>query len=282
MKRRQFNNLIIYSLIGTGINTISFAESINSKDKKISKKDDHLKDYLFKMKNFDDHHPDDYVLSKQDFILLKSSLRRLKQIQRTVGYGNFNLLNFDDALKIAHRYSKVGDFSKAEKIFLEKIFYQNSLKYGFKGEKVLHNLTKNIDKKKTKKIPYTGHYLYSGTAIEQYNKILKDAGNQVILTSGIRSIIKQFYLFLNKAYKADGNLSLASRSLAPPGYSYHGIGDFDLGQKNFGIDNFTERFTTTPVYKKLNELGYIKLRYYKDNKFGVRFEPWHISLELNS
>jgi LAS superfamily LD-carboxypeptidase LdcB len=74
-------------------------------------------------------------------------------------------------------------------------------------------------------------------------------GNKVILTSGIRSIIKQLTLFLNKAYKNNGNISLASRSLAPPGYSYHAIGDFDVGQVGFGVANFTEKFTTTKVFK---------------------------------
>ncbi len=91
-------------------------------------------------------------------------------------------------------------------------------------------------------------------------------------------MIKQFLLFLNKAYNYDGNLSLASRSLAPPGYSYHGIGDFDVGQVGLGADNFTQRFTTTEVYRKLKDLGYIKIRYVEDNMLGVRFEPWHINV----
>ena len=88
-------------------------------------------------------------------------------------------------------------------------------------------------------------------------------------------------LFLNKAYKSNGNLSVASRSLAPPGYSYHGVGDFDVGQVGFGADNFTARFTSTEVFKKLENLGYINLRYQKDNLLGVRFEPWHIKVSSN-
>ena len=101
----------------------------------------------------------------------------------------------------------------------------------------------------------------------------------MVLTSGIRSVTKQFLLFLNKAYGSEGNLSLASRSLAPPGYSYHGIGDFDVGQTGLGPDNFTERFTTTSVYKRLNEQGYVRIRYPLDNMLGVRFEPWHIKVD---
>jgi LAS superfamily LD-carboxypeptidase LdcB len=91
--------------------------------------------------------------------------------------------------------------------------------------------------------------------------------------------MKQFMLFLNKAYQNQGNLSLASRSLAPPGYSFHGIGDFDVGQIGFGIDNFTERFTTSEVYRRLSELGYLTLRYTEKNLLGVRFEPWHIKMK---
>jgi len=71
---------------------------------------------------------------------------------------------------------------------------------------------------------------------------------------------------------------MASRSLAPPGYSFHGVGDFDVGKKGYGIDNFTEKFTKTDVYKKLNDLGYIRFRYHQDNYLGVRFEPWHIKV----
>jgi LAS superfamily LD-carboxypeptidase LdcB len=94
----------------------------------------------------------------------------------------------------------------------------------------------------------------------------------------VRSVIKQFLLFLNKAYRSKGNLSLASRSLAPPGYSFHGIGDFDVGQTGFGPYNFTARFVTTPVYQMLKERGYLKLRYPAGNLLGVRFEPWHIKI----
>ena len=90
--------------------------------------------------------------------------------------------------------------------------------------------------------------------------------------------MKQFLLFFNKAYKNNGNLSLASRSLAPPGYSFHGIGDFDVGQVGLGAANFNKIFTNTEVFKRLNALGYIKFRYPDKNLLGVRFEPWHIKV----
>jgi LAS superfamily LD-carboxypeptidase LdcB len=111
-----------------------------------------------------------------------------------------------------------------------------------------------------------------------YEKIQKKIGQDVVLTSGIRGVMKQFLLFLNKAVSSQGNLSMASRSLAPPGYSFHGTGDFDVGKKGFGIDNFTEKFTQTRVYNQLSDLGYIKFRYDRKNDLGVRFEPWHVEV----
>ena len=78
------------------------------------------------------------------------------------------------------------------------------------------------------------------------------------------------HLFLRKASKYQGNLSLASRSLAPPGYSFHGIGDFDVGNIHLGVKNFTNAFAKTDEYKKLIDLGYIDIRYPMDNELGVR------------
>ncbi len=240
--------------------------------------DGYVKDYLYKMETFNKPHPDDLYLDRKNFLILRSCVKRFERLQRTVGHGNFYLLSFDDAIKIARNYRRVGRFTKKEIDFLEMIFYKDSSVYGFYGEKPLKNITSRIQLKKVVKIRNTGNYLYSGLPLETYRKIKKDIGDQVILTSGVRSIIKQFLLFLNRVYESKGNLSLASRSLAPPGYSYHGISDFDVGQVGFGEANFTERFITTSVYKRLEELGYLKLRYPQENLLGVRFEPWHIKV----
>ena len=91
-------------------------------------------------------------------------------------------------------------------------------------------------------------------------------------------MVKQFYLYLNKVERHGGNLSLASRSLAPPGYSYHGTGDFDIGQMGGGKNNFSEKFIGTPVFRKLAAQGYVEYPYQRDNMLGVRYEPWHIKL----
>ena len=270
--------------------------------------DHFIKDYLHKIRNFDAHHQEDVRLDRGQFALLKSCVARFERLQRTVGHGNFYLLSFDGAfflatedssspvnfipmliygaaggimtvaIKISRNYPRVGRFTREELTFLEMIFYFDAAHYGFFGEKPLQNLTDRIQRRKVVKVPYTGNYLYKGLPLETYKKVRRDLGREVILTSGIRSVIKQFLLFLNKAYKHNGNLSLASRSLAPPGYSYHGIGDFDVGQVGLGADNFTKRFTTTRVYRKLKDLGYINIRYVEDNMLGVRFEPWHIKV----
>ena len=240
--------------------------------------DSHIKDRLLKKRLFDKVYDEDIILDKKFFSLLGASLKRLKRMQKIVGYGNFCLLNFDDAVKIGKAYSAIGAFPREELDFLEKIFCSQVTDYGFMGEKPIKTITGKIIKKEVKKIPYTGNYLYRGKPFEMYNRIKKQVGNDVILTSGVRSVMKQFLLFLNKAETSHGNLSMASRSLAPPGYSFHGVGDFDVGKKGYGIHNFTERFTQTNVYKKLTDLGYLKFRYERDNDLGVRFEPWHIEV----
>lgn len=279
MKRRNF-----LKTITAGIIVGWLAPEALAKISKISprtppeKYDDYIKDYLSKIRNFNKYHPGDVILDRKKFRLLKSSVRRLNRLQRTVGHGNFYLLNFDDAIKFARRYPKIGRFPKAELAFLEIIFYEDGALYGFFGEKPLRNITDRIKIRQVNKVPYTGNYLYRGPALETYKKMRREVGDRVILTSGVRNIMKQFLLFLNKSYKCKGNLSMASRSLAPPGYSYHGIGDFDVGQVGFGVANFSLRFTKTEVFSKLRDLGYINLRYPKDNLLGVRFEPWHIKV----
>ncbi len=284
MKRRAFLKLVTTAMIGGSIAPEVLAGDLFFPTKAINREniDQHIKDYLIKMKHFDKPHKDDFYLAPKTYSILKSSFKRLNRLQKTVGHGNFYLLNFDEALKIARSYTRVGRFPKEELNFLEMIFYEDSAHYGFLGEKPLKNLTDQVKRQKAVKVRQTGNYLYKGAPLETYNKIKKAIGDQVILTSGIRSVMKQFILFLGKAYRNNGNMSLASRSLAPPGYSFHGIGDFDVGQVGFAALNFTAKFTSTNVFNKLIDLGYIKMRYNEGNLFGVRFEPWHIQVQLDA
>ena len=248
MKRRNFLKAVVGVVIAGGLVPDVLADiSVIALNRTPEKHDIHIKDYLHKMHNFNKAHPGDILLDQRENRLLKSCVARFKRLQRTVGHGNFYLLSFDRAIKVARNYSRVGRFSRDELDFLEKIFYADASMYGFFGKKPLENLTFRVKRRKVLKVPYTGNYLYKGLPIETYHRIRRELGNQAILTSGVRSIIKQFLLFLDKAHRNNGNLSLASRSLAPPGYSYHGIGDFDVGQLGFGSDNFTARFTTTRI-----------------------------------
>ena len=230
------------------------------------------------MKTFEPYRPEDIVLDPTAYGRFRAILNRLSRIQSTVGYGNFCLLNFDEMRQVASSYPSVGEFPGIELDHLEKLFYQDAKQYGFNGEKTLHHLTDPIDKRLVLKIKGTGNYLYKGMSIDMYRRLSEDIGPQLVLTSGIRGIAKQYYLFLSKALNNRGNLSFAARSIAPPGYSFHIAGDFDVGKAGFGIANFTRRFTQTDIYARLNSLDYVTFRYPPGNPTGVMFEPWHIQV----
>ena len=205
-------------------------------------------------------------------------VHRFQRLYKTIGYGNFSILGYDDAVRFAKNNQIVGNFTESELALLEMIFYRDAAEYGFLGKKQITDLDQVIKKSDTRKVPRSGNYLFRGESLAKYEKIKGDMGEEVLLTSGIRGVVKQFYLFLNKAFRHDGNLSLASRSLAPPGYSYHATGDFDIGQRGLGSSNFSEQFTETHVFKQLAKQGYVDYRYQRDNMLGVRYEPWHVKL----
>jgi D-alanyl-D-alanine carboxypeptidase len=282
MKRRDFIKAATAGLILSGVDPFSLVSANQplpqSQGLSQASFDSYIKDYLHKMRNFDHPHPEDIYVEKELLPVLRSCVSRLKRLEIMVGHGNFYLLSFDDGLAIARNYQEVGDFTKEELDFLERIFYTDSSVYGFIGEKPIDKMTFRIDEKDAVKIPATGNYLYRGISHEMYENLKKSVGDKLYLTSGIRGVVKQFLLFLDKAESSQGNLSLASRSLAPPGYSFHGIADFDVGQMGYGTLNFTGRFTTTEVFKKLEDLEFVNLRYTKGNLKGVRFEPWHIKV----
>ena len=282
MQRRHFIKALAAGVILGGVSPLSLVEasefSPSRQGVSSSSFDSHIRDYLYKMENFDHSHPEDLYVEEELRPVLRSCVARLKRLEILVGHGNFYLLGFDQGLSFARNYPKVGAFTGKELDFLERIFYTDSSVYGFIGKKPIDRMTRNINRNDTVKIPGTGNYLYRGPSQEIYTKLKKIVGEKLYLTSGIRGVVKQFLLFLDKAESSNGNLSLASRSLAPPGYSFHGIADFDVGQAGYGALNFTDRFTKTEVFKKLEDLEYISLRYKKGNFKGVRFEPWHIKV----
>ena len=279
MQRRSFVKYLILSglLPAKSVFSMSNANQLEEELLKITQSSS-SEGYLRKIRNPNNIHEGDITTSFREQLLINQLAYRLGQVKQVVGHGNFSVLSFDDMLRYGNNYSKIGTFDKAETNFLEKLFYEDAMHYGFYGEKPLTNITQCIEDRSIAKVPSSGQFLFKGKPLELYKKIKRDVGDNLILTSGVRSVVKQMHLFLNKASKYEGNLSLASRSLAPPGYSFHGIGDFDVGQAGLGARNFTDDFAKTDEFKKLIDLGYTSIRYPKDNQLGVRFEPWHIKV----
>lgn len=240
--------------------------------------EEEVDNYLEKIRNFDADFLTDIYLSEQNALLLVPTVERLERVQNFVGHANFNLLAFEEMLYFARNYSEIGEFTRQEIEFLEEIFFADATTYGFFGEKVTPKLNHRILQKDVVKIHGSGHFLHRGESLNHYNQIKKDVGEHLLLTSGIRNNVKQMHLFLAKALRSNGNLSKASRSLAPPGHSFHNIGDFDVGKIGLGELNFTADFSHTEEFQRLIRLGYVDIRYTDTNEYGVRYEPWHIKL----
>lgn len=216
------------------------------------------------------------VSIKKTSPVIASLLEKLSVVQNHVGYVKFNIISFDEMLKIAAQCNK--GLSPSEIGFIETIFYGDPRRYGFFGERTVPRLTTKISEQDIVYIKKTGHFLIKGAATEKYATIKSLVGNDAILTSGVRAPVKQLHLFLKKMVSEGGNLRLASTSIAPPGFTFHSVGDFDIGKVGYGYGNFSEKFQETDVFKKLYNGGYITIRYTNGNAFGVRYEPWHIKV----
>ncbi len=221
---------------------------------------------------------DDVYLCAEEFQTLVSLNNRLKRLSRFIGYANFNIVSFRDALFYARNYSKIGTFTKAELSLVDELFYENPNEYGFYGVKTCMNLNNKISRKDVVKIPHTGHYLFKGKPEQDYKKLKQDIGDTLVLTSGVRNVVKQLSLYTNKISNCYGNITKATYSIAPPAHSYHTISDFDVGLKGWGYKNFTSDFARTKEFKEMRKLDYISMRYNKNNSDGVRFEPWHVEV----
>ncbi|MEA1955508.1 MAG: M15 family metallopeptidase [Campylobacterota bacterium] len=220
----------------------------------------------------------DVILSKAEWDTLIDLNKRLKKLKNYVGFANFNLISYKSALYYGRNYSFIGAFTVAEQNLMTRLFYENPVKYGFYGSKTCRRIDNYISTKDVVKIPYTGHFLYKGKPQQDYERLQRDVGDTLILTSGVRNVIKQLSLYANKIYRTHGNITKASYSIAPPAYSYHTISDFDVGRKGLGYQNFTAKFASTEEFEKMTRLDYIGMRYNKKNKDGVRFEPWHVEV----
>lgn len=273
MNRRNFlstaRNIALasvsYPIIG---NAIEYNEEI---DETVNPKDIILSDDNISLDK-------DVFLEKKHHNVFNSVRKKIAYVQRYVGFGNFNIISFDYASKVL-RYSKdYKSFTKEELEFIEHIFYYEPSYHGFYGERTTTKLTSEINSKEVEKIPYTGHYLFKGKPKETYMMLKNDIGPTIYLTSGVRSVVKQLKLFLDKLDSVNMNLSKASRSIAPPAFTYHAVGDFDVGKKGLGAANFTERFSFTNEFNQMKSLKYIDMRYTINNQDGVRYEPWHVKI----
>lgn len=235
-----------------------------------------VKDLLQRARRPDQTYGNDIFVEAGQETVLRALQQRLGRLQKTVGHGNFALLGVDEMRAYGRNYSSVGRFTRAEEALMEQLFYADASSYGFYGSKPLGKLSDRIERRALSRQPGSSQYLFKGDAQLAYAKIKQAMGDELVLTSGVRGVVKQMYLFLSKVVAHDGNLSLASRSLAPPGYSFHAIGDFDVGKRGWGARNFTPEFARTDEFKRLQELGFISMRYPEDNRLGVRYEPWHI------
>ncbi|WP_157954262.1 M15 family metallopeptidase [Saccharospirillum mangrovi] len=229
-----------------------------------------------KVEHFEYDFSDDVFVTQADFQTLVSALERINRVQAYVGHGNFNIIAFDDMVRYARYQPRIGEFTPRELDYLEQLFYDDVRDLGFFGERVISRLDHRLNANDIQKIQGTGHFLLRGQSESFYNQLRAQVGDSLILTSGVRGVVKQYHLFMAKVVQAEGNISRASRSLAPPGHSYHAIGDFDVGRVGGGLSNFTSDFAETDEYKRLRDLGFVHIRYTQDNEFGVRFEPWHI------
>lgn len=220
----------------------------------------------------------DVWLKEEEKPLLISVEKKLDWVERVVGNGKFNLISFDETLKIAKMHPKIEAFTPAEIAYMEAVFYTDPKIYGFHGKRTVEKITDAIAFKDVVKVSNTGHYLFKGQSHDALGRIIKDVGHSIMLTSGVRSVVKQLSLHLAKIKSENGNITLASRSLVPPGFSYHSIGDFDVGKRGWGHENFTANFARTQEFWSLQKLPYISMRYSVGNSDGVRFEPWHVQI----
>lgn len=224
----------------------------------------------------DRDYADDIFVDSSDRADFAALLQRLKLVRSEAGFGRFKLMGIGEAKLLARARRHIGGFTRRELALFEKLFYQDAADYGFQGERVLDDAAYRIAAKKAVKIAGSGNYLFRGAPQQLFLRIRADVGETVILTSGIRGVLMQTLIFMDRAMKLGGNLSRVSRTIAPPAYSWHAVGDFDIGVAGLGDDNFTLRLTRTREYRQIMKLDYVSVRYPRNNSLGVRYEPWHI------
>jgi len=218
------------------------------------------------------------LLERDRLPTLANLAARLHRLRQLVGYARFNLVDLDQARKLARRYQRVGAFEADELALLEHFFHTDPAPWGFHGPRVSDDLAQRIDDSEVSKIRGSGHYLYRGAAERLFARLQCDIGEELLLTSGVRNHLKQAQLFCDRLLATDGDYAAATHWVAPPGHSYHASGDFDVGVAGLGGANFTDAFLDTDAARHIARLDYAVQRYPADNPWGVAHEPWHIQV----
>lgn len=204
---------------------------------------------------------------------LRPLAMRLGQAQSSIGHGRFNLASFDD---VRAALGKHAPLSSREENEFAALFALDARRIGFLGPRVVQQLSAALPLDQLQAVPPTGQHVFPA-AFELFMRARKVVGEQLIVTSGARGVPKQMLVFINSALHG-GMIARPVHSVAPPGYSYHAVGDIDVGDRRLGGVNFTEAFANSPTYKTLAALAYIHFRYPRHNPYGVQFEPWHLQI----
>ena len=200
---------------------------------------------------------------------------RLTRIEAKIGHGNFNLSSFDDVRKAA-RSPGIGALTVHEEAEFEALFALDARRIGFLGPRVTHSLSAALPIAGLLAVAGTGQHVFP-EALAVYERARRAVGTQLIVTSGARGVPKQMLVFINSTLRS-GVIARTVHSVAPPGYSYHAVGDIDVGDRHLGGVNFTAAFANSATYKKIAALDFIHFRYPIHNTFGVQFEPWHLQI----
>ncbi|MEK7624609.1 MAG: D-alanyl-D-alanine carboxypeptidase family protein [Patescibacteria group bacterium] len=110
--------------------------------------------------------------------------------------------------------------------------------------------------------------------------IKKETGKSFLIKSGYRSPAYQMIVFLGYLEKNFWNIKKTMKGVALPGYSEHGCpGKQAVDFTSIEILKKNKRdFSQTEEYRWLKKnaakFGFY-LSFPKDNKLGVKFEPWH-------
>ena len=110
--------------------------------------------------------------------------------------------------------------------------------------------------------------------------IEEETGKSLLINSGYRSPAYQMLIFLGYLKKNFWNIRKTMRGVALPGYSQHGYPDkqaIDFASAEI-LEKKKKDFSETKEYqwliKNAVEFGF-RLSFPKNNRFGVKFEPWH-------